>query len=70
MVDRLASGRVIRLLTVIDESARECLAIRVGFRLSSEDVLNVLSGLFVSEGLPKHSHSDNGSESVATALKD
>ena len=69
-MDRLASGRLKQLLTVIDESACECLAIRVGFRLCSEDVLDVLSGLFVSEGLPKHIRSDNGSEFVATALRD
>ena len=46
VADRLANGKLIRMLTVIDESVRECLAIRVGFRLSSEDVLDVLSGLF------------------------
>ena len=70
VMDRLASGKLIRLLTVIDESVRECLAIRVGFRLCNEDVLDVLSGLFVSEGLPKHIRSDNGSEFVVAALRD
>ena len=70
VVDRVASGKLIRLLTVIDESARECFAIRVGFRLGSEDVLDVLSGLFASEGLPRHIRSDNGSEFAATALRD
>ena len=55
---------------MIDESAQKCLAIRVGLRLINEDVLDALSGLFASEGLPKYIRSDNGSESVATALKD
>ena len=70
MVDRLASGKLIRLLTVIDESAHECLALRVGFRLSHEDVLDVLSRLFALEGLPRHIRSDNGNEFAAAALRD
>ena len=70
VVDRLANGKLIRMLTVIDESARECLAIRVGSRLISKDVLDVLSVLFVLEGLPEHIRSDNGSGFAAHALKD
>ena len=56
-----------RLLTVIDESTRECLAIHVARRLASEDVLERLSDLFVRRGVPEHIRSDNGSE--CTALK-
>ena len=70
VVDRLANGKLIRMLAVIDESVREFLAIRVGFRLGSEDVLDVLSGLFVSEGLPGHIRSGNGSEFAAHPLRD
>ena len=69
-MDRLASGKLIRMLTVIDESACECLAIRVDVHLSSEDVLDVLSVLFVLEGLLKHIRLDNGSEFTAHALRD
>ena len=54
VVDRLANGKLIRMPTVTDESAHECPAIRVGFRANSEDILHVLSVLFVSEGLPEH----------------
>ena len=42
VLDRLAIRKLIRPLTVIDESAHECLAICVGFRLSSEDAMDVL----------------------------
>ena len=69
VVDRLASGKLIRMLTVIDESTRECLAIQAGFRLGSDDVLDVLSRLFVSEGLPRRIRSDNGSEFAMHVLK-
>ena len=37
-MDRLANGKLIRILTVIDEFVRECLVIRVGFRLRMQEV--------------------------------
>jgi len=48
--DRLHNGKSIRMLTVIDEYTRKCLAIRVGFSLKSDDVLDTLSTLFITEG--------------------
>ena len=68
MLDRLSDGRVIRLLTVIDEYTRRCLAIRVGYSLRSEDVMEVLRDLFFREGCPDHIRSDNGSEFRAKEL--
>ena len=44
----------IRMLTLIDEYSRECLAIDVERRLTSEDVLERLSDLFVRRGLPTY----------------
>jgi putative transposase len=44
---RTSDGRAVRLLTVIDEFTRECLAIRVGGRLRSTDLIDVLSGLLI-----------------------
>ena len=67
--DRLANGTKIRMLTVIDEYSRECLAIRVDYRLSSNDVLDVLSDLFLARGLPDYIRSDNGSEFTAHMLR-
>lgn len=49
---RLHSGKKIRMLTVIDEYTRKCLAIRVGFSLKSNDVLDVLRTLFITKGTP------------------
>ena len=68
MVDRLSDARVIRLLTVIDEYTRRCLAIRVGYKLRSEDVMEVLRDLFFREGYPDHIRSDNGSKFRANDL--
>ncbi len=60
--DRLSNGRKIRMLTLIDEHQRRCLAIRVGRRLNWEDVVECLKDLFVRHGLPEFIRSDNGSE--------
>ncbi len=70
VVDRTHDGRAFRMLTVIDEHSRECLAITVARRLRSQDVLETLADLFERHGPPEHIRSDNGPEFVATALRD
>ena len=47
VMDRTADGRSFRMLTIVDEYTRECLAIDVARKLTSEDVLERLSDLFV-----------------------
>jgi putative transposase len=64
-----SDGRKLRLLTVIDEYTRECLAIRVQRRMTSHDVLYLLSELFLEHGIPEHIRSDNGPEFVAKAVR-
>jgi hypothetical protein len=68
--DRTHDGKVLRMLVVVDEFTRECLAIRVERRLGSDEVLEVLAGLFVSRGVPEHIRSDNGPEFVAGAVRE
>jgi transposase InsO family protein len=68
--DRTHDGKVFRMLCVIDEFTRECLAISVAHRLNSRDVLDTLGELFVQHGAPEHIRSDNGPEFIATALRD
>ena len=63
-------GRKFRMLTLIDEYSRECLAIDVARRLNSEDVLERLSHLFVRRVVPDHIRSDNGSEFTAIKVRD
>jgi len=67
---RTHDGRAVRLLTVIDEHSRECMAIEVERRLRSDDVLACLADLFVEHGPPEHIRSDNGSEFTATAVRE
>ena len=62
--------RALRWLTVVDEYTRECLAIRVARRLTSEDVLQQLTELFVARGTPACLRSDNGPELTATAVRE
>ena len=68
--DRTHEGKVFRMLCIIDEFTRECLAIRVERRLNSRDVLDELGELFVRHGPPEHIRSDNGPEFIATALRE
>jgi transposase InsO family protein len=68
--DRTHDGRKFRMLNIIDEFTRECLAIRVNRKLKAVDVIDVLSDLFILRGVPGHIRSDNGSEFVAKAVRE
>jgi transposase InsO family protein len=68
--ERTHDGRPIRMLTLVDEFTRECLAIDVERRLDSEDVLERLEALFVSRGTPEYIRSDNGAEFTAKAVRE
>jgi transposase InsO family protein len=63
-------GRKLRLLSVVDEYTRECLAIRVERRMTANDVLWALADLFLKYGIPEHIRSDNGPELVAKAVRE
>lgn len=67
---RTHDGRLFRMLVVVDEFTRECLSIDVARRLTSEDVLDRLTDLFVRRGLPEHIRSDNGPEFTAKRVRD
>jgi putative transposase len=67
---RTHDGRKFRMLNLIDEFSRECLAIRVDRRLRSIDVIDVLSDLFILHGVPDHIRSDNGPEFIAKAVRE
>ena len=68
LTDRTEDGRQLRLLAVIDEYTRECLAIEVGRSFTAQDVIGVLQYLFAVRGTPQHIRSDNGPEFVAKAV--
>ena len=68
--ERTHDGRPLKILTVVDEHSRECLAIRVNRTLRSEQVLEVLGELFVERGVPEYIRSDNGPEFTCIAVRD
>ncbi|MGH7486086.1 MAG: IS3 family transposase [bacterium] len=68
--DRTEDGRAFRMLVVLDEFTRRCLAILVARRLRSDDVLHCLADLFVTHGPPEHIRSDNGPEFVAINVRE
>jgi transposase InsO family protein len=63
-------GRKFRMVNVIDEFTRECLAIRIDRKLNSTAVIDVLTDLFILRGVPAHVRSDNGPEFIAKAVRD
>ena len=69
VIARTADGRAFKILTIIDEYTRECLAILVERRITSEDVLDQLFNLFIFRGVPEHIRSDNGPEFTAKAVR-
>jgi putative transposase len=68
--ERTHEGKAYRVLVVVDEYTRECLALEVGRKLNSEDVLATLARVFVGRGAPAHIRSDNGAEFTAQAVRD
>jgi putative transposase len=67
--DKLNNGRKVRILNVIDEFGKECLASDVGFSIKGHDVVEVLRYLFAVRGCPAYLRSDNGSEFTSSAVK-
>lgn len=63
-------GRSLRLMTLVDEFSRQCLAIKVRRRLNSMDVIETLADAMLGHGIPAHVRSDNGAEMTANIVRD
>jgi len=70
VLDRTQDGRAFRILNIIDEYTRECLAVKIQRHLDQEDVQDCLTELFCSRGVPVHLLSNNGPEFIANALRE
>lgn len=70
VLDRTHDGRAFRMLTIVDEYTRECLAIEVDRKLNSDRVLEQLADLFVRRGTPRYLRSDNGPEFTAKIVRE
>ena len=62
IADGLASGRMVRILSVVDVYTRECLALEADTSLGSGRVIRVLERLIMERGVPENVRSDNGPE--------
>ena len=69
VTERLENSRKVRLLVVLDEFTRECLALDVAKSFKGNDVVEVLRYLFAVRGCPDYIRSDNGPEFVSKAVK-
>ncbi|WP_119071273.1 IS3 family transposase [Aggregatilinea lenta] len=70
MQDHTHNGVPFRILNIIDEYTRECLVARVERCLSHREVLEELTWLFCTRGLPAYIRSDNGPEFTAQRVRD
>lgn len=69
VADRTRDGRPFRILNVLDEYTRECLASVVARRIGAQEVILLLAELFLHHGVPQHIRSDNGSKFIAKKLR-
>jgi len=68
--DESVSGRKLKMLTLIDEYTRECLAVEVDTSITSLKVRQILERVCMERGFPKAIRSDNGSEFIGSAVND
>ena len=68
--DQTENGSRFRILTLIDEYTRQCLAIHVAWLIRAVDVITVVEVAFERYGRPRHLRSDNGPEFIAYAIQD
>ena len=68
--DETTDGRRLKSLHVVDEHTREALAMRVGRTCTSDEVVDVLTGLVGLRGAPERLRMDNGPEMIAWVLRD
>ena len=67
--DRTDKGSTLKMLTMLDEYTRQCLAIRVERQIRSGQVLATLWQAMMQYGLPEHIRSDNGTEFIAGKIQ-
>jgi transposase InsO family protein len=67
--DQTAQGSRFRILTLIDEHTRRCLATHAGWSIRAVDVITVVEAAFARYGRPRHLRSDNGPEFIAYVIQ-
>ena len=69
VMDRTDDGRVIKILTLIDEYTKEALAVYPARRIRANDVIDIFADVMVERGVPEYIRSDNGPEMIAKVLR-
>jgi putative transposase len=68
-MDATEDGRRLKVMPVVDEYSRECLALEMERSITAEGVVEILDRLFTERGEPAYIRSDNGPEFIAEAIK-
>jgi transposase InsO family protein len=68
VADQFIDGRRLRILVVVDDCTRECLALIADTSISGNRVVRELDRLLVERGKPKMIVSDNGTELTSNAI--
>jgi len=68
--DQTEDAKTLKLLNIIDEYTRECLAIEVARSITADKLVGVLERLVAERGAPAYLRMDNRPELIAYALAD
>jgi transposase InsO family protein len=69
VMDQTSDGKRLKILAVVDEYTRECLALEVERCMEAADVVGVLQRIIAVRGVPENIRSDNGGEFIAEAAR-
>jgi len=67
--DKLINNRPYKMLTLVDEYTLQALAVNVGTKLGSVELLETLYPLIIKHRKPEHIRSDNGPEFVSELIR-
>ena len=67
--DRTSNGRPLKILVVVDEFTRECLALEVHRKFTSDQFVELIGKLISMRGVPKYIRSDNGPEFISKRVR-
>ncbi len=70
MEDQTQSGTRFRILTLLDEFTRQCLALHAAWSIRAVDAITVIEAAIARYGAPQHLRSNNGPEFIACAIQD
>ncbi|MEW4566220.1 IS3 family transposase [Bremerella sp. JC770] len=67
--DRTENGRPLKILSLVDEFTRECIALEVNRKFTGDHLVELLTDLFAIRGVPEFLRSDNGPEFISRRVQ-